>query len=352
MSGRRQIIILYVLGLTLMATRLFAQSPWKWGNRVQVGLERDSNIFESSRFRTAAAAGRFVLRSRLDRAWPKLTFSGSYAGGLQAYPEYAREHKITNQLDLGLRWRLAPRWQLSGRAAGFLKLYFEAPLDFAHTLTEAQLDAILNRRFSASLSLRSFGLDYAASDVFDFSGRNVALVVHTKVLGRAVADFGARLGHLKFRRPAYAVSPDGFFVVQASRQEDQLFGASLRLSWRKGGLWQLIADWQQNASNSYGNSYSQFRISTVAGWRPARRVLLRLAALLQFKHYTDTLPPALPIELDAERNESNFLVADISLDATRHFAWLLRLAFYDNESSIRNVYYRKLLFFAGAEYRF
>jgi hypothetical protein len=97
--------------------------------------------------------------------------------------------------------------------------------------------------------------------------------------------------------------------------------------------------------------FDRWRVNGLLGFRPARRWMLRTAVMLQHKRYRKELPPIYLIDLDTEREQSNFVVVDLSRDLTAVISLVARAAFYDNESTVRSLFYQKTLYFAGFELR-
>jgi hypothetical protein len=114
---------------------------------------------------------------------------------------------------------------------------------------------------------------------------------------------------------------------------------------------QLAVEAQINRSNSFGYDYTRFRASGLLGFRPAKNWLLRAAGTLQRKRYRDDLARLNIRDLDTEREQSNFLVFDISRDFSAEISLLARAAIYNNESTVPGVFYRKMLYFTGLEVR-
>ena len=88
------------------------------------------------------------------------------------------------------------------------------------------------------------------------------------------------------------------------------------------------------------------------GCNPAPAWLLRAAFMLQHKRY---LLPSSPIslpELDPEREQSNYAVLDLTRNLSSQASWLLRLAYHNNETPVRGLFYQKLLLYSGLELRF
>jgi len=337
--------------LVLMWASAMSQSSWQVAHRVQLGAEHDNNIYEAAR-RTDAFSGRLLLRSRVDRQWQRANFALTYSGGLQTYPGHADENKLTNDLGVELGWQLKPWCRVNGAAQGTLKVYFNGPYDFGTTQSSLNVALQLPQEVVATLSATTLRLDYAESDDFDYLGRAFGISFRRRFTDWLMLDAGAHHIRLRYLRPAFDVSDNQLWLPLGGDQRDQQTSAMLRCILGRQFLINLSGEWLRNNSNSDGHEYDRLRISLIAAFRLSPRWLLRVAALRQHKNYLDALPPALPIELDAERNESNFIVADVSYDLSNELAWLTRVSIYDNEGAVRGLFYQKTLFFSGFEYRF
>lgn len=329
-----------------------AQSVWQFTNRLQVGAEHDDNIYESSRRATAALSSRLFFRSRTERTWRKTQLGFAYAGGLQTYPNHADENKLANELDAELRYRLARWCEVTGSLRGTVKVYFNGPFDFATSQSALRVATTLPHQWWLAVSIASYRLDYAESDGFDYLGRSLGVTVRRPITSWLVGEGDLQIARLRYLRPAYADTPAGIWFALGDEQQDRQTGAMARLIIGRRFLVHLGGEFQRNVSNSFGYDYHRWRWSMIAAFRLTPRWLVRLAALRQHKKYKDALPPVLPIELDTERNESNFFVGDVSYDISRDIGWLLRAAYYDNEAAVRGLFYQKTLVFSGLEYRF
>lgn len=332
-----------------------AQSSWQFANRLQIGGEHDDNIYESSNRAIAAVSSRLFFRSRADRAWQKTQLAFTYAGGLQAYSGYADENKLANELDAELRWHLSRWCEVIGTLQGTIKIYFDGPFDFATSQSALHVALQLPRQWLVTVSTATYRLDYAESDGFDYLSRSAGMTVRRQVMAGLVGEGGIYLAWLRYLRSAYAITPNDFWIVVGNEQQDGQTSALARLIIGRRFLVQLTGEFQRNTSNSFGYDYHRWRLSVIGAFRLSSRWLVRLAGLRQYKKYQETLPSAAggpPIELDTERNESNFVVADVSYDISGDLGWLVRAAFYDNEAAVRGLFYQKTLLFSGFEYRF
>lgn len=328
------------------------QSPLRFDHRLQLGGEHDNNIFEATESEASALAARLLLNSQLKKQWQRASLHATYSGGLQLYPQYGVENKWITDVNARGAWHVNRWLQVNGALGGYLKVFLDAPFDFAYT--QSSLTARLRMPDASVLGLTaaSSRLDYRDSDFFDFGARGFE-VSWRKALRRNLQVEGAvEISPRDYERPALAISSDTCCVVLPESQHDVLRGARLRVTFGRKSLLHLTGEYLDNDSNSHGYSYSSLRLSAIAGWRVSRPWLVRIAAMVQRKTYAEAVAPSLPTELDAERNESNFLVADVSYDASLRLTYLFRFALYRNEALLRDSFYTKALFFAGAEFRF
>ena len=115
-------------------------------------------------------------------------------------------------------------------------------------------------------------------------------------------------------------------------------------------LLNLSANHERYHSNSYGYEYRK-QYLTILVAKNFYGFLIRGVGEWQKKKYLDELLPAWPLELDTEREQSNFLVLDLSRDVTSSLTCVIRFAWYENESPWASFYYNKRLVNAGVEFR-
>jgi len=339
--------VTFALGLMLFALspRLcLSQSRWLLSNRLQAGGEHDDNIFESSARPTSAYSGRMLFSSRADRAWQRAQLSLAYSGGLQTYASHAVENKLTNEANAEAHWNVSRWCQLRGALNGTLKIYLNDRYDFGTTQSALSAGLQLPQSFMLTLSTATARLDYADSDFFDFLSRSYGVTVRRPLAGWLTAEGGMNYSRLNYLRYVYLSANE--------KQHDEQTGIVARFIIGRRFLVNVSGEWLCNNSNNAGYDYERWRLSVIGAVRIAPRWLLRIAALRQHKKYLEAQRPIDPIELDAERNESNFIVADLSYDLSSQVGWLLRVANYDNEAAFRGLFYQKTVLFSGIEYRF
>jgi hypothetical protein len=324
------------------------KTKWRLAHRLQGGWEYDSNIYETSAPRTMSGSARFLLSTRGNRRNERWQIHYDYAAVLQNYPRYGNENKLSHDLGAQAGVRLWPWLQLSSKANGTLKLYLEDVVDYANYGTSSGSLAaglVLPHKLRADLSAETGQLDYVKTDFYDFTFRGAELVLRRPLTPSSTIE--AMLNRQVVRYERYAQNQQ--LENKAELQRDVLTTFRTAMTYGRKLVTQIALEAQINRSNSFGYDFTRFRASGLLGFRPARNWLLRAAGTLQRKRYRED--PARLNDLDTEREQSNFLVVDISRDFSAALSLLARAAVYDNESTVPGVFYRKVLYFTGLEIR-
>ena len=348
-SRRPFSFILSCAACGLFAANLFAQSSWQFAPRVYAGVEYDSNIYEASARHVGAAAGRVLLQTRVEKNTARWRIDADYAGALQAYPEYRNENKLLQDLNGGLLWQAAERFRFFARGQATLKLYLENPTDYGTTTGVAGLFATLHPRARLELSAETGQLDYALGDEFDFVFSGAWLALHFRPAGTLQCETALwqRRVEYPYRR---VLSDTGILLV--TPQNDDLTTLRLAASFGRKYFLRARLEAQRNRSTRDIFDYDRLQFHFLFGCNPAPHWLLRAAVMLQLKRYlTPSSPVPLP-ELDPEREQSNYAVLDLSRNLSTEVSWQWRLAFHNNETPVRGLFYRKVLLFTGFELRF
>jgi len=218
------------------------------------------------------------------------------------------------------------------------------------------MGTFVNLRLPAELTLqishKSEALDYAASDYFDYAGQSVGIRLGKRLAKGFNISPKWEWRRFRFDRPAFKVSEWGNWLPSPAQQQDHLLRYGCQADWMwQGLLLNVTYSYDVYNSNSYGFNFRRHRLSAVAA-KQWLGVLLRFYATLQRKSYSDDLLPFWPLELDTEREESNFLIVDVSRELVPKVILLFRAACYENESPWPNLYYSKRLANIGIEFRF
>ena len=274
---------------------------WTQSHRIQVGLERDSNIFETRQFPRPDMALRITINSNIRRNGRKIKLHGGYSGAVLVYAENGVENKWTHVLQLQASWLLRPELLLQGTLQGYFKFFWDNPVDFGQTVSDLRARIRLPGRWGVLIGWSTSRLDYRQSTWFDFTGRHGYLTFMRALRPSLAFEFTLRQSRLNFFRPAYELTPEKFIRSPGTLQRDHQTDVVLRLRHRSAWLTQIVLDWQKNRSNSYGYSFRRWRLQLIMGWPVTRRWFFRLASLFQIKRYEERIPPLLPLDLDVER---------------------------------------------------
>ncbi len=357
MSYRVSLTLIVLLALCgYYAERLRAQDApaWRHRGRLQIGIEHDDNIKEAPQDPVAARSMRFMFHysgKRLSSSGTRISLE--YQGGYQSYWEHADEHKLINELDLNAAHRVNRSWQLGLQGRGRFKIFLNDEIDYSFGYASGYSDFVLFWDLKARISAAYEYLNYANSRLYDFSDNGYTFTLLRSLMRRCTISVILAHHRKKFERSAYSYDAElASWTSTAPYQIDKMTSGGLQIEVRTKILLTLIYTYQTNNSNSYGFGYGRHRLQALFGARLPGAVLLRIFAAIQQKKYVDDLAPIFPLELDTEREESNFLVVDLSRRLFNGITGIVRTAWHDNESPMRTLYYNKFTVSFSLEYAF
>lgn len=357
-------LVSYLAAWGLAAGGLYSQTPkpenettpvlrpkWKLSHRLQSGWEYDSNIFESGSRRVASGSARFLLNTRGERRSSRWQTQYHYSTALQAYNGHRTENKLSHEAAAALGARLRPWLHLAAQATGTLKFYLENAADYGTTSGNLTASFLLPARFTAEASAETGQLDYVTTDLYDFTFDGVELGLRRSLTVNGAVAVSLNRRMLDYERQRLYYDSQLGLIIGPAKQQDALTTLRVAVTYGRKVVAQCAVEAQRNRSNSFGYDFNRLRVSGLLGFRPRAGWMLRAAGLLQSKTYRDDLSKLNLLDLDTEREQSNFLVVDLSRDLSAEIALVTRAAFYDNESTVPGVFYRKTLYFAGLEVR-
>jgi hypothetical protein len=327
------------------------RAKWQLSHRLQGGWEYDNNIYELGLRRTASGSARFLLNTRGDRRSNRWQVYYNYSTALQTYPRHGDENKLSHDLHGQAGVRLKSWLHVSAQANATLKLYLENAVDYGTTSGNLTASLSLPHQLVAGLSGETGQLDYAVTDSFDFTFTGVELALRRPLSASGALEALLNWRALRYQRHAFEYNLAQGLFPRPWAQRDALTTLRLALTYGRKVVMRIALEAQLNRSNSFGYDFNRFRVSGLLGFRPASRWMLRAAGLVQNKNYCDDLSRLNLRDLDTEREQSNFLVVDLSRDLATEISLVTRAAFYDNESIVPGKFYRKTLYFAGVEIR-
>ena len=312
---------------------------WRSRGRIQIGTEYDSNIREDYDDPTESNSMRLMFQYRgAKKSYIRL----SYQGGYQGYWKHSEENKLINDLSVSSNVRVSKRLYVGVETRGRLKIFLNDIYDYAAGHAHAFIDISLARTWVTRMAYGREALDYEDTDTFDYSGWYVRGSIKNQLSKLFSLKTSISTRNLTYARPAFGYDRvDAFWYTAAPEQKDNIYQFLALCEVKKYLLCNFSYSFERNNSNSYGFSYVRHRLQVVCGTHLFKTTMLRLLATFQSKKYSEDLRPFIPLELDTEREQSNFIVADISYSIMKDLCGIMRIAWYNNESPLRSLYYNK-----------
>jgi len=335
------------------------KSNWRLRNRLQASYVFDDNIKEAAENSTNLiedSSFRLLFESTATRRSKQLVHSLIYKGGVQAYQSNNSENKLINEIQFSSMRRIGA-FGLGLRGFGRLKLYLNDQLDYGSGFVEFFVNLPKTLGFNSRLAVQRAGLSYKSSNDFDNSEWLFSFTVNRRLSSRLSLKITPLFSSRKFSaRPVFSFEDDGtnelITVVDSDdNQLDRDFQVLTQLVYSKTFLVNLSYLAKQSNSNSELFSFTKHQLNLVVGVPFPKDFWLRLYLAAQVKSYSIE-NATLPANADPERTESNFVVVDFSKDLSQSLSALIRFAHYNNESVIRDLFYRKNLLTLGFDFRF
>jgi len=328
-------------------------SSWSFRNRLQGGLEYDSNVTEAVDNPQAATSLRFMFESKASHRGKKLYMNFAYRGGLQLYRDFFAENKLANEAQFGLQIKPSPRFSFGVENWGRLKIFLNRDIDYGLGYLCPYASVNLSTKISARAGMRMQALSYANYDVFNYKSLSFFTKVYWYVLKGLFVSPQIRYINYTLNRHAHTISPDKtFWFTSTENQNDRTTSLGFQIDYYHNGLLVDVSyHYDTNRSNSYGAGYSR-HLFVFSLARQISALMVRFYASLQKKNYLDELLPFWPQFLDTDEENTNFLILDVSYPLSRHAVFSLRSAWYQNESPYAALYYKKNLLFAIIEIAF
>ncbi len=329
------------------------QTKWRLKSRLQTVYEYDSNVAEAAAGagdQTGDSSFRLSFETSASRSGKRSRLGFNYKGGLQTYRGQASDNKLINELS-GQAVTRIHSFQLGIRGSGRLKLYLNQNLDYSTGSVEAFVRPPVILGFGSELSAQRSGLDYQTFSDFDYTTWQLRWDLSRRLSRRLNWQTSLSARRISYTRSRLELLPGQDGIVFIGRQRDNSRQFRTTLSYSRGFLWNIGYLFERNNSNSAGFTFSRHQASLFFAAKLAHRIWLRGYAAVEVKRYRES-DLVLPVDADPERNESSFFILDISRDLNAQITALLRFAYYDNESVIRDRFYRKTLLTVGFDFRF
>ncbi len=341
--------------LFIQASFTIAQNQlnnWQWKNRLQVGVDYDSNVEETRINQKTDGLSKFILESQAKLVSQAYLIQLQYHGGVQYYFQTSAEHKITQDLGGTFLYQLLPKMRIGTRLWGRLKYFYG--YDWHYFAKSSELFFTFNvLKSQLTSAYENEGLNYLNYNRFNFSTHHFYLALAKRFAQPLTGQIEVGYRLINYQR--YALSPESVSIYPIAldfRQQDNYYYVSFQGSMQRKVLSNLEYQFSRNSSNSYGFSYREHRLILSLVYPLHQRLLLRIYGGLQRKKYDEALNKIIVTEYDTEREISNFFITDFSTELADKLSLLFRYSWYYNESPIPGRYYQKMLTSVSLEYRF
>ncbi len=346
-------IVVFIMQPLAIAQDFLPLKRWNINQRLQIAYEYDDNVLESLQQPLQSPSLKLAYDAKGRAKLPYVTVQMGYHGGCQFYLQVEDENKLINELHTELTVRMSKRLQLGCQGWARLKLFLNRENDYAWTgwrafaQTSMLGEVILKVGFSEEL------FDYARTDFYSYYSPGLFFQAHRRLAQHITLSPQLHYASMKYKRHAFDKGDDKYsYRSMPHHQEDEV----LTSAWHLEGSWPTVIlnlsyRYEMNTSNSYGYSYHR-HVIMLSFIKQLGQFYLRGYGTVQKKHYHDNLLPFYPLQLDTEREESNFIILDVTHDLSSFVGGILRAAWYQNESPWANLYYDKRLLSMGVEFRF
>jgi len=348
----RVLLLLYLFILVCQNVNAQSSGKWRIKNRLQTSYEFDDNIRENTAdsLKKNDSSLRFIFHSRASRSGANTRLAFSYQGGLQSYFRHSIENKLINEVQFSGQYRLN-KLVAGVRGNGRLKIYLNHTFDYSTGSFELffRLPPISN--VFNEFAVNAAGLKYQNFPGFNYSEKQLKWTISKKLSSGLTGVLELSGKSIDYDRNIVITTEDSTDFPDIQQKDDN-YQLQFKLNYTKSVLVNFSYSLQHNDSNSPGYNYTRQQFVLIVGIPLSSKTWLRGYAAAQFKVYPEEVLPIFPIDVDTEREESNFFVLDISRDLSSNLSALLRFAYYNNESVIRSTFYRKAIITTGFDFRF
>lgn len=323
--------------------------------RIITGWEYDDNVFEGSSGKTSGGAAVASLFTTLKMYSPGALTVLNYNLG------YKDHHRIigsggrvagdvlVNRLSALRRNRLAQNWSVG--YGGDLKLRNVFNKNQLNLLSEEgytrgaghiratryALAGVADLRLEYRLTL----CDFQTFHTFDYLSHSPAFRLSRKLGSGSSLSAGYTFTRRTFERLINVSDGSGGLTRIDRRQRDNLHQFQLGLSYTRGMLFNVSWALLRNDSNNYGFSYWNNRFTVLYADRLPGGLFLNAYLFFELKRYSDETGQPLLVDILTEENDNNGAVIKLSRVLGKQLEASVTGSFYRNESSIRELNFRK-----------
>lgn len=351
------VVLLTVLFPALRQAALHAADDIKVtaDSRINSGWEYDDNVFETSDSKTAGGALATSLFSRLNIRSPSSLTSLNYNIGYKAHHRLGEEGTmvagdlLVNRLSADSRRALSADWSWGfGGEFKLRNVYRKNELNLlseeGYSRGTGQLSA--TRRSLAGLADMQLGYratfcDFETFHTFDFVSHSPGVRFRRRLNRAAALSLGYAYTRRIFKRTINVDGMSGELVPVDERQRDNLHQLELGLTYARGMLLNFSWFLLRNDSNNFGFSYWNNRFTLLFADRLPGDVFLNAYLFFEIKRYSDVTSQPLLVEILTDENDNNGAVIKLSRELSPSLEASLTAGLYRNESTIRELNFRK-----------
>jgi hypothetical protein len=363
-------IRLFVPILLLLAVPLprlcMAEARISAEGRVNTGWEYDDNVFESSSGKAtggAAVASLFtILKINTPAALTVLNYNLGYKDHhrLAGSDQPVAGDVLVNRLSAVGRRKLGADW--SAGYGGDLKLRNVFDKNQLNLLSEegyvrgsGHLSATRRSLVGAAdlrLVYRLAVCDFQTFHTFDYVSHSPGCRLSRRLgRGRSLSA-GYNYTRRSFERRINVPDGSGGLIRGDSRQIDNLHQFELGFSYTQGMLFNVSWALQRNDSNNYGFSYWNNRFTILLADRLPGKLFFNAYIFFELKRYSDETGQPLLVDILTEENDNNGAVIKLSRALSKTLEASVTASLYRNESSIRELNFRKNVIATSLTVRF
>ena len=319
---------------------------------MQFGLETDDNVTESVSNSQRAQSFRLYYDTKALYRRKNSVLNLCYLGGIQLYQNISNENKFINEASGKIQFN-RQKWRYGLHTKGKYKFFLNRDTDYSLFYVSPFITFPLSRTFSFYSALKYENLNYTNFNIYDYKSPSINIRLSKSRAPGFTITPELSYSHLKWNRSAFTfVESESIWIQTDKTQNDRLITVGLVVDWYSRGL--LINCgyyFQNNSSNSFGAEYHNNIFSIIVA-KQLQKFLLRVYTSLQKKNYQEDFIPYYPLELDPEKEQTNFIVCDLSRSLYRQLSLSVRIAWYKNEYPSPNLYYKKFITNINLEMQF
>ena len=335
-------------------------------SRINTGWELDDNVFESSEEKTTGGAATASLFSRLRINSPRTLTILNYNIGYKAHHRLDDDQSmvagdvLVNRLSADSRRALTRNW--SWGFGGDFKLrsvYRKNELNLLSEEGYSRGSGELNVTRRNLMSLADMQLEYRATFCnfetfhnFDYVSHSTGIRFRRRLSPATAMSLGYMYTRRDFERTINVRGDGGSLVPIDENQLDNLHQLELGINYARGMLLNFSWSLLRNESNNYGFSYWNNRFTLLYADRLPGALFLNAYLFFELKRYSDATGQPLLVDILTEENDNNGAVIKLSRELTSSVEASVTASLYRNESSIRELNFRKNIVSTALTFRF